>query len=187
MATVTATLRLKKLYFESSPAWTTWEDMQITAVKFYVEAQTGDKQTFIVDGVIGSTFITASVVLQQTTTYKVYAVAYSPYHTSGFKGTEVTIDSDDTTTYYNLEATIIDKDTGRPVEGATFTLDPAGTEETIVTSREDGLIWIQRKPAGTYSYTVSAAGYDAFSASLVLGGLGSISGSMGYIQLTPTV
>jgi hypothetical protein len=188
MATVTATLRVKKLYFESSPMWTTWDDMQITSVKFYVSAVDGVQTTQIIDGVIGTEFITASATLESGTNYSIKAVAYSPYHTSGISGAAVAIDSDDTTTYYNIEAYVLDKDTSRPIEDVIFTLDPGGTEEATFTSRADGLIWLQRIPAGTYTYTATKAGvYVAGGGTITLGGLGSISGNIGFILLEAVV
>lgn len=184
MATVTATLRVKKLYFESSPMWTTWDDMQITSVKFYVSAVDGVQTTQIIDGVIGTEFITASAMLESGTTYSIKAVAYSPYHTSGISGAAVLIDSDDTTTYYNVEAFVLDRNTSKPIEDAIFTLDPGGTEQKSFTSRVDGLVWLQRIPAGTYSYTVTKAGvYNAANGTITLGGFGNISGNIGFILM----
>ena len=183
MATVTATLRVKKLYFESSPMWTTWDDMQITSVKFYVSAVDGVQTTQIIDGVIGTEFITASAMLESGTNYSIKAVAYSPYHTSGISGAAVLIDSDDTTTYYNVEAYVLDRTTSHPIGDAIFILDPGGIAKSF-TSRADGLVWLQRIPAGTYAYTVTKTGaYTAVGGTITLGGFGNISGNIGFILM----
>lgn len=172
MATINVTLRLVKKYFESNPDWTTWEQMQVNRVEFHITNTEGTMLTKVDAVNSGSTsdFITASTALEQNTQYRVKAVAFSPFHISGIQSEEVQFNTGDAVAYHNFESTIIERDTMQPILGAKVTLTGTGVN-TETTSRHDGLVWIQRIPAGLYNITVTKAEYTTLTTTWTAGSI----------------
>lgn len=183
MATINVTLRLVKKYFESNPVWTTWEQMQVSKVEFHITDLSGERLIKVdvpLTDKNSSEFISTSVTLAQNTDYLVHAIAFSPFHPTGVLSEKVEFNTGDGVTYYNFETTVIDKFSQTALSGAVLTFDAAGLN-IEKTSRHDGLVWIQRIAAGTYTVTVEKTGYDTVNTTWVAG-LTKIP----YIQLSPT-
>lgn len=172
MATINVTLRIVRKYFESNPAWTTWEQMQINKIEFWVTNLTGDNLTRVdvpITGPVTSDFISAAVTLNQNTDYLVRAVAFSPFHPSGVQSTQVQFNTGDPVAYHNFETLILNRTTLAPIPGATVIFG-VGTLDITRTSRHDGMVWVQRIPAGTYDIRVSMAGFTTLDTTWVAGG-----------------
>lgn len=181
MATINVTLRLVKKYFESNPVWTTWEQMQINKVEFHISDPAGLTLLKVDVPITGtaSEFVSSSVVLEQNTDYEVLAVAFSPFHPAGVKSTKIAFNTGDPATYYNYETVIIDGVTQLPIVGAVLTFDAVGLN-IVKNSRHDGLVWIQRIPAGSYTVAVTKEGYTPVNVTYTAGGFVSK-----FIVMTP--
>ena len=166
---VKATLRVRQLFFESNPMFTSFDQLQITRVRFEYEINDGSSHpTQSIDGFVGVNFVQADdVVLQQNTPYRARAIVYSPQHPGGIASEWVSFESDDVNTYYTIMYYIRNSVTNEIIEGAEFMLDPTGTPISKL-SRPDGLVWFQRNAAGTHSFRVEKTGYHDFVGTVTL-------------------
>lgn len=168
---ITTTLRIDPRYIESTPERQNWQDLGIEKVQLQRQvlqsapnnwgATLTHNMTLVSPTQVGQLrYYELELNLAPDSTYRVRTVVTNSQGETTSDWQEFS--TSDAEIYYNIETNIIDNVTGDFIEGATITIDPAGSEEQVSRpSGRTGLVWIQRIPAGTYPLLVEAPGYTS--------------------------